>query len=61
MGLYYLSLDRSEAGIWNPDSRSWTRLDSRYLDAMDYAVRVAREQAPPNLLELPLWSTERSL
>lgn len=58
VGLYFLSLDREEAGIWNPATSSWYKLDNRYLDAMDYAVRVAREQAPPNLIELPLWSGE---
>ena len=58
VGLYYLSLDRNEAGIWNPATNGWVKLDSQYLDAMDYAVRVAREQAPPNLIELPLWTGE---
>ena len=58
VGLYYLSLDRNEAGIWNPATNAWVKLDSQYLDAMDYAVRVAREQAPPNLIELPLWTGE---
>lgn len=56
VGLYFLSLDRNEAGIWNPETDSWHKLDSGYLDALDYAVRVAREQAPPDLIELPLWS-----
>jgi hypothetical protein len=33
-------------------------LDEGQLDALDFAVRVARKQAPPNLIELPLWTWE---
>jgi len=58
VGLYYLSLDRQEAGIWNQQNNDWYPLPDEYLDAVDYAVRVAREQAPPNLIELPLWTRE---
>ncbi|MEQ8860759.1 MAG: DUF3450 domain-containing protein [Pseudomonadales bacterium] len=58
VALYYLSLDRQEAGIWDTVAGSWHPLDPRHLDALDYAVRVARKQAPPNLVELPLWTRE---
>ena len=56
VGLFYLSLDRNEAGTWNRSSRSWEPVGSEHLDALDYAVRVARKQAPPNLVRLPLWT-----
>lgn len=58
VALYYISLDRQEAGIWHPQSKQWRQLSENYLDALDYAVRVAREQAPPNLIDLPLWTRE---
>ena len=58
VGLYFVSLDRQTAGIWNNTTDSWTRLPEQYLDALDYALRVAREQAPPNLIELPLYTGE---
>lgn len=56
VALYYLSLDREEAGIWDPDSRGWYPLPDSALDSLDFAMRVAREQAPPNLMALPLWT-----
>lgn len=58
LALYYISLDRSEAGLWQPDIRQWRTLDAGYLDMLDFALRVARKQAPPNLLQLPLWTAE---
>ncbi len=56
VALYYMSLDRNEAAIWNHDERRWQPLDDSELDALDFAIRVARKQAPPNLFELPLWT-----
>jgi len=56
VGLYYLSLDREEAGIWDPFNRRWAQLPPDDLDLLDFAVRVARKQAPPNLFELPVWT-----
>lgn len=58
VGLYYLSLDRHTGGIWNPAEHGWTTLSDSELDALDFAMRVARRQAPPNLVPLPLWTGE---
>jgi hypothetical protein len=58
VALYYLSLDRENGGLWNPRTAGWHMLDEGQLDALDFAVRVARKQAPPNLIELPLWTWE---
>jgi len=56
VALYYLSLNREEAGIWNPETGRWSTLSDDYLGSLDYALRMAREQAPPNLVNLPLWT-----
>ncbi len=58
VGLYYLSLDRETGGIWDATSADWVALNDSQLDALDFAVRVARKQAPPNLVPLPLWTRE---
>ena len=58
VGLYYLSLDRDTGGIWDPVAGEWVALADSQLDALDFAVRVARKQAPPNLVPLPLWTRE---
>lgn len=52
--LYYVTLDRSEAGIYDKEARVFRELDEAYIDDLDLALRVARKQAPPNLLELPV-------
>lgn len=58
VALYYVSLDRNEAGIWDPDARRWQPLNGGDLDDLDYALRVARKQAPPDLVPLPLWTPD---
>jgi vacuolar-type H+-ATPase subunit I/STV1 len=59
IALYYILLDRSEAGIWDPQGNDWVTLPSSSLDDLDYALRVARKQAPPDLMPLPLWTPDR--
>lgn len=56
VGLYFLSLDRQSGGIWDQASRDWRILEDADLDDLDFAVRVARRQAPPNLVPLPVWT-----
>jgi hypothetical protein len=54
VALYYLSLDRERAGYWDPDSSAWVPLDEAQRRGLAQAVRVARNQTAPRLLELPL-------
>ncbi len=56
LALYYVSLDGSEAGLWDPTKKQWHDLEGDFLPLLDFALRVARKQAPPNLLQLPLWT-----
>ncbi|CAE7314307.1 exbD2 [Symbiodinium pilosum] len=45
LALYYISLDGSEAGLWDPAEKQWHDLDEEYLSLLDFALRVARKQA----------------
>jgi len=56
VGLFYLTLDRQQAGIWDSQAHDWQQLPDQYLEDLEFAIRVAREQAPPNLIDLPLWT-----
>ncbi|MGI9324065.1 MAG: DUF3450 domain-containing protein [Pseudomonadales bacterium] len=56
LGLYYISFDGTQAGLWQPTQRRWVSLDAAALEDLEYALRVARKQAPPNLIDLPLWT-----
>jgi len=52
--LLYRSLDGNERGRWDATSGEWQPLPGRYREAVDTAFRVARRQAPPELLVLPV-------
>lgn len=54
VGLYYLSADRKRAGYWNVEKRGWRGLDAAAAPEVWRALQVARGEAPPELLELPL-------
>jgi hypothetical protein len=54
VGLYYQTLDGSETGTWGKASKSWTILPDEYRRPVRDGLRIARKQAPPALLQLPL-------
>jgi len=56
--LYYQRLDGSETGYWSKESSQWQLLDSRYSSAILKGLRIARKEAAPNLLTLPLPAAE---
>lgn len=57
--LYYLSFDRREAAYWEQSSGTWKKLPAAFLPLLEQALRVARKQAAPQLLKLPLPVPER--
>ena len=54
ISLVYQSLDQADSGVWNQETRSWDRLDSSYRAAIRQGLRIARKQAAPDLIRLPL-------
>lgn len=58
VGLYYQTLDGSESGRWNSSSQAWEAVDSNYRRAIRDGLRVARKQAPPEMLILPVAAPE---
>ncbi len=54
ISLMYRSLDRQELGQWNAQTRQWEILGDEYQAAMDRGLKIARKQAPPELLALPI-------
>ena len=45
--------DTTMAMLWAAQARDWQQLPNQYLEDLEFAIRVAREQAPPNLIDLP--------
>lgn len=54
IALLYRSLDGSQAGVWNRETRSWEALSSDQLPALKQGFRVARKQIAPELLTIPV-------
>lgn len=54
IGLYYQTLDRREVGQWNAQTGDWQALSDRYGLAIRNGLRIARNQAAPELLYLPV-------
>lgn len=52
--LYYLTLDRQQVGIWDFENERWHRLPDEFTESVTQAIRMARQQAPPDLVRLPL-------
>jgi hypothetical protein len=54
IALVYQTLDEADAGAWDQETRSWVPLDSSYRSAILQGLRIARKQAAPDLIRLPL-------
>jgi hypothetical protein len=59
IALVYQALDESEAGVWNQELRRWELLDSSFRTAIRQGLRIARKQAAPDLILLPLLAAKR--
>ena len=56
--LYYQTLDGSETGVWDRDKKAWHILPSEYRKPVRDGLRIARKQASPTLLTLPIPAPE---
>jgi hypothetical protein len=54
IALVYQSLDETEAGVWNQESRRWESLGTNFRTPIRHGLRIARKQAAPDLILLPL-------
>ncbi len=54
IALYYQRLDGSETGYWNKETKQWQVLSTDYRHAISNGLRIARKEAAPDLLILPI-------
>ena len=54
ISLIYQTLDADEAAVWDQAARQWVALDSSYRTAIKQGLRIARKQAAPDMIRLPL-------
>jgi hypothetical protein len=53
VALMYRTLDGAESGYWDSEQRTWVA-DEDYADDIEEAIRVARQDGPPDLLRVPV-------
>ncbi len=58
LGLYFMTLDGLQIGMWDKNQSRWTLLDNSFRQSMDRAMRIARKQLPPDLTRLPVPAPE---
>jgi len=54
IGLYYQTQNGNSLGFWNTETDQWQSLSSDYRETIQQGILMASEQAPPNLLRLPV-------
>ena len=58
VALLYQSLDGAETGQWNKATRKWEVLPESYRAGVNQGLKIARKQAPHNLIKLPVRAAE---
>ncbi|MBY4678245.1 DUF3450 domain-containing protein [Marinobacterium arenosum] len=56
--LYYQTLDGRQSALWQPAEKRWQPLADSHNPTLDKAIRIAWQQAVPELLDLPLPTPE---
>ena len=46
--------DGDFSGIWNKHSKAWRKLPSEYNRSINKGLLIAKKQAPPELIKLPI-------
>ena len=54
VSLFFLSLDRESAGVFNVAQSQWLALDASHIPAMESGVEMAGKRRPVEILTLPL-------
>ena len=58
VALYYKTLDYAQIARWSKNSGAWEAIDSGFVTPVKQALSIAREQAAPDLLLLPIDAPE---
>lgn len=56
--LAYQTLDKEETGFWNRSAKQWEELSGGYASSINSALRVARKQSAPDIINLPILAPE---
>lgn len=54
VALMYQTLDQQRTGRWNPAADEWEAVGGAFRAAFEQGYKIAAEQAPPDLVEMPV-------
>lgn len=60
LSLMYKTDDGAEVGFWNPKTKAFETLGSEYMGWVTQSLRVAKKQAAPELIKVPLPRPEQA-
>lgn len=50
----FQTLDGKMSGLWNKESKAWEKVSSEYDRSIKQGIQIAKKQAPPELIKLPI-------
>ena len=58
LSLFYQTLDGKESGYWDKKKKKWNPLTDDYNRSIAQGIQIAKKQAPPDLIKLPISAPE---
>jgi len=58
LSIFYQTLDGKESGYWDKQEKQWNPLTDDYNRSIAQGILIAKKQAPPDLIKLPVTAPE---
>jgi uncharacterized protein DUF3450 len=58
LSIFYQTLDGKKSGYWDKREKQWKPLSKEYHRSISQGIQIAKKQAPPNLIKLPITAPE---
>jgi len=58
LSIFYQTLDGKESGYWDKQEKQWLSLSDDYNRSIAHGIQIAKKQAPPDLIKLPVTAPE---
>jgi hypothetical protein len=58
LAIFYQTLDAKKSGFWNKQEKQWNPLTDDYNRSIAQGIQIAKKQAPPDLIKLPITAPE---
>ena len=60
LSIFYQTLDGKESGYWDKHEKQWSPLSGDYNRSIAQGILIAKKQAPPDLIKLPITAPGRN-